>query len=230
MLLIPSSETPGANWGGGGLAGIWAEENTRASLFAALKRRETFATSGPRIRVRFFGGWNFTPSILSNPDILRVAYQEGVPMGGDLPAPIGSAPTFVLWADKDPSTAHLDRLQIIKGSLDAEGQSYERIYDVAAAGLRTREKESGLFEPVGNTVDIPNASYTNTIGASHLEAVWTDPDFDPERDAFYYVRVLEIPTPRMSTYDAKTLGIEAPEPATLQERAATSAIWYTAPR
>ena len=230
MLLIPSSETPGATWGGGGLAGIWAEENTRASLFAALKRRETFATSGPRIRVRFFGGWDFAPSILSSPNVLRIAYREGVPMGGDLPTRSGSAPTFVLWADKDPSAAHLDRLQIIKGSLDAEGQSYERIYDVAASGDRMREKQSGLFESVGNTVDIPNARYTNTIGARHLEAVWTDPDFDPERDAFYYVRVLEIPTPRMSTYDARTLGIEAPEPATLQERAATSAIWYAAPR
>ncbi|MBJ22679.1 MAG: hypothetical protein CL933_24985 [Deltaproteobacteria bacterium] len=229
-LLIPASETPGATWGGGGLAGIWAEENTRASLFAALKRRETFATSGPRISVRFFGGWDFDPSTLTNPDLLSVAYREGVPMGGDLPAQTSGSPTFVLWADKDPSTAHLDRLQVIKGSLDKEGHSYERIYDVAASGDRARDEQTGLFESVGNSVDIPSASYTNTIGAAHLEAVWTDPDFDAGQDAFYYVRVLEIPTPRMSTYDAKTLGIDAPEPATIQERATTSAIWYSATR
>ncbi len=229
-LLIPTSATPGATWGGGGLAGIWAEENTRSSLFAALKRRETFATSGPRIRVRFFGGWDFGPAMLSNPSLLRDAYRSGVPMGGHLPTRNGSAPTFLVWADKDPSTAHLDRLQIIKGSIDSTGESYERIYDVAASGDRSRDPETDLFGPVGNTVDIPNASYTNSIGAAHLEAVWTDPDFDSARDAFYYVRVLEIPTPRMSTYDAKTLGIDAPEPATIQERATTSAIWYTARR
>lgn len=229
MLLIPASQTPGATWGGGGLAGIWAEENTRASLFAALERRETFATSGPRMTVRFFGGWNFAPGLLADPRVLQIAYREGVPMGGDLPRRNGGSPTFALWADKDPSSAHLDRLQIIKGSLDAQGRSFERIYDVAASGDRQRDPETGLYSPVGNSVDIPSASYANTIGATHLEAIWSDPDFDPDRDAFYYVRVLEIPTPRMSTYDARTLGIEAPEPATIQERAASSAIWYTAP-
>jgi len=236
-LLIPASQTPGATWGGGGLAGIWAEENTRESLFNAMQRRETFATSGPRISVRFFGGWDYDREILASANPIRAAYQRGVAMGGDLPARIDSdamgpnaAPRFILWADKDPGSGNLDRLQIIKGWVDAAGKSAEQVYDVAASDERSRDPETGLFTSVGNTVDVPNASYTNTIGATHLEAVWTDPDFIPEHNAFYYVRVLEIPTPRMSTYDAKTLGIKAPEPATLQERAATSAIWYTAPR
>ena len=236
-LLIPASQTPGATWGGGGLAGIWAEENTRESLFNAMQRRETFATSGPRISVRFFGGWDYDREILASANPIRAAYQRGVAMGGDLPARIDSdamgpnaAPRFILWADKDPGSGNLDRLQIIKGWVDATGKSAEQVYDVAASDERSRDPETGLFTSVGNTVDVPNASYTNTIGATHLEAVWTDPDFIPEHNAFYYVRVLEIPTPRMSTYDAKTLGIKAPEPATLQERAATSAIWYTAPR
>jgi hypothetical protein len=234
LLLIPASETPGATWGGGGLAGIWAEENTRASLFAGLQRRETFATSGPRIQVRFFGGWNFLESDLQDPNILQRAYQLGVPMGGEMPPPIGglapSAPTFILWADKDPDTAHLDRIQVIKGGVRANGESYEKVYDVAASPGRTRDPQTGLFSAVENTVDIAEASYTNTVGAAHLEGTWTDPDFDPHHDSFYYVRVLEIPTPRLSTFDAKLLGIDAPSPATIQERAATSAIWYTAPR
>jgi hypothetical protein len=126
----------------------------------------------------------------------------------------------------DPDAAHLDRIQIIKGWVDASGRSHERVYDAAASAGRSRDPVTGLFEPVGSTVDVADASYTNTIGAPHLEALWTDPDFDPAEDAFYYARVLEIPTPRMSTYDAKALGTAAPEPAAIQERAATSAIWY----
>ena len=202
-----------------------------------MQRRETFATSGPRISVRFFGGWDYDREILASANPIRAAYQRGVAMGGDLPARTDSvamapnaAPRFILWADKDPSSGNLDRLQIIKGWVDATGKSTEQVYDVAASDGRSRDSETGLFTSVGNTVDVPNASYANTIGATHLEAVWTDPDFIPEHNAFYYARVLEIPTPRMSTYDAKTLGVKAPEPATLQERAATSAIWYTAPR
>ena len=224
---FPAAETPGASWGGGGLAGVWAEENTRASLFAALQRRETFATSGPRIQVRFFGGWSFDETLLGEPGLLDVCDRNGVPMGGDLPeAEAGRAPSFVVWADKDPDTANLDRIQIIKGSIDASGRSFERIYDVALSDGRSPDPVTGLGPPVGNTVDVAAARYSNSIGAAHLEAVWQDPDFDPARPAFYYVRVLEIPTPRMSTYDAKRLGIPAPAPATIQERAATSPIWY----
>lgn len=227
--LVPNGQMPGGTWGGGGLAGIWAEENTRESLFAGLQRRETFATSGPRISVRFFGGWGFQADALDASDVVEAGYRGGVPMGGALPErPADAAPSFLVWADKDPSTAHLDRVQIVKGWVDAEGVSTERIYDVAASGERRVDPETGLYPPVGNTVNVPKASYENTIGAAHLEAVWTDPDFDPAQPAFYYVRVLEIPTPRMSTYDAKTLGIDAPEPASIQERAATSAIWYAA--
>ncbi len=226
-LLLPSSVTPGATWGGGGLAAVWAEENTRAAIFAALERRETFATSGPRIQVRLFGGWSFDESALDSAEAVSIGYRDGVPMGGFLPErPASALPQFLVWADKDPASGHLDRIQIIKGWVDMGGASHERVYDLVASGDRARDPETGSFEPVGNTVDIADASYTNTIGAAHLEALWTDPDFDADHDAFYYVRVLEIPTPRMSTYDAKALGIEAPEPTTLQERAATSAIWY----
>ena len=231
--LIPNSQMPGGTWGGGGLAGLWAEENTRSSLFAALKRRETFATSGPRISVRFFGGWDFDEAAFGQTHVVRAGYRDGVPMGGVLrprrPADPPEAPSFIVWADKDPAAAHLDRIQIVKGWVDPSGSSFERIYDVAASDGRQIDPEPGLYPPVGNSVDVGNASYTNTIGASHLQAAWTDPEFDPEHEAFYYARVLEIPTPRMSTYDAKTLGIDAPEPAAIQERAATSAIWYLPP-
>ena len=227
-LQVPADETPGAAWGGGGLAAVWAEENTRASIFAALERRETFATSGPRITVRFFGGWDFEAETLGAANAVEVGYRDGVPMGGFLPEdrPENGSPRFLVWADKDPSGANLDRLQILKGWVDAEGRSHERLYDAAASPGRGRDPKTNLFEPVGSSVDLADASYTNTLGATHLEALWTDPDFDPEQDAFYYVRVLEIPTPRMSTYDAKSLGITPRSPATLQERAATSAIWY----
>jgi hypothetical protein len=226
-LLIPVDETPGAAWGGGGLAAVWAEENTRAAIFAALERRETFATSGPRMTVRFFGGWGFEADVLGSADAAQAGYRDGVPMGGFLPDRIGdAAPEFLVWADKDPAGANLDRLQIVKGWVDSEGLSHERVHDVAASPGRARHPQTGRFVPVGDTVDVENASYANTIGATHLEARWTDPDFEPDQDAFYYVRVLEIPTPRMSTYDAKALGIEPRAPATIQERAATSAIWY----
>jgi hypothetical protein len=226
-ILLPRSQTPGGTWGGGGLAGIWAEENTRSSLFSALRRRETFATSGPRIAVRLFGGWGLEARWLEENNPAARAYAAGVPMGGDLPPrEIDTAPRFLLWALKDPAAGNLDRLQIIKGWVDASGQSFERVYDLAASGGREIDPASGFYPPVGSTVDIADASYTNTIGSTTLKAYWIDPDFDPTQSAFYYARVLEIPTPRMSTYDAKTLGIDAPEPATIQERAATSAIFY----
>lgn len=226
-MLLPSSILPGGTWGGGGLAAIWAEENTRASLFSALERREAYGTSGPRIHVRFFGGWSFEKNVLDSPDLAAVGYRDGVPMGGFLPDRTNeAAPRFIVQAVKDPAAANLDRIQIIKGWLDDDGESHERIYDVAASRDRSRDPRTGAFEPVGNTVDVAEATYENTIGATHLDAVWEDPDFDPSQDAFYYARVLEIPTPRMSTYDAKTLSIPAPEPTTIQERATTSAIWY----
>lgn len=227
-LLMPGSIAAGESWGGGGLAAAWAEENTRASLFAAFQRRETFATSGPRIRVRFFGGWGYDEELFAAADSVLRAYTDGVPMGGTLaPAPAaGSAPSFAVWALMDPDGAHLDRIQIIKGWVDAEGQSHEEIFDVAGAGGRVPDPATASLPPVGNTVDVASASYVNSIGAPRLEALWRDPDFDPAQRAFYYARVLEIPTPRFSTFDARTLGVEAPEPTALQERAITSAIWY----
>jgi hypothetical protein len=215
--------------GTGGLTGVWAEENTRASLFEAMKRKETFAVSGPHIKVRFFAGWKIPPEILQSKDWVKAAYASGVPMGSDLPpGPDGPPPTFIVWATKDPTSGNLDRIQIIKGWTVA-GQSFEKIYDVAWAGDRKPDKWTGVVPPVGNTVDVDNATYTNTIGAVELKAVWSDPEFRPGLHAFYYARVLEIPTPRWTTIQAKELGIAPPDvvPATLQERAWTSPIWYT---
>ena len=227
--LMPRESLPGGLWGGGGLAGVWAEENTRASIFSALERRETFATSGTRLTVRFFGGWEYDAGAPDAVDAAAIGYRDGVPMGGFLPArPDEGTPHFLVWADMDPSGAHLDRIQVVKGWVDAAGQSHERVYDVAASPGRSRDPTTGLFESVGDTVDVAKATWTNTIGAAHLATVWIDPDFDPAADAFYYARVLEIPTPRMSTYDARTLGLDAPDPVSIQERAATSAIWYDA--
>jgi hypothetical protein len=213
--------------GTSGLAGVWAEENTRDALFRAMQRREVFATSGVRIKVRMFGGWDFTPAVLKQKDWPAAGYALGTPMGGDLPAPKAKAPSFIVQAIKDPDEANLDRVQIIKG-WTKNGQIFEKIYDVAWSGKRKRDKD-GRVGSVGSTVDIKNASYTNTIGAIELKAVWTDPDFDPSLDAFYYVRVLQIPTPRWSTYDAKQVGVAPPAevPATVQERAWSSPIWYT---
>jgi hypothetical protein len=213
--------------GTSGLAGVWAEENTRDSLFRAMQRREVFATSGVRIKVRLFGGWDFKPDVLKQKDWPAVGYARGTPMGGDLPAPKAKAPSFIVQAIKDPDEANLDRVQIIKG-WTKNGQIFEKIYDVAWSGKRKRDKD-GRVSSVGSTVDIKNASYANTIGAVELKAVWTDPDFDPSLDAFYYARVLQIPTPRWSTYDARQLGIAPPVdvPATVQERAWSSPIWYT---
>jgi Protein of unknown function (DUF3604) len=212
-----------------GLTGVWAEENTRASLFEGMKRKETFAVSGPQIKVRLFGGWNIAPKILERKDWVKAAYASGVPMGSDLPpGPDGPPPNFVVWALKDPTSGNLDRIQIVKG-WSKNGQSFEKVYDVAWAGDRKPDKWTGVVPPVGSTVDIANATYTNTIGAVELKTVWSDPDFDPALNAFYYARVLEIPTPRWTTIQAKKLGIPPPEvvAATLQERAWSSPIWYT---
>ncbi len=212
----------------GGIAGVWAEENTRASIFDAMQRRETFGTSGPHIKIRMFGGWKYTAAMLGARDWADKGYTMGVPMGSDLPAMAGRAPTIMVWAMKDPASGNLDRLQIVKG-WSKSGQSFERIYDVAWSGNRRPNKFTGRVGPVGSTVDIANATYTNTIGNVELKAVWTDPNFEPGVHAFYYARVLEIPTPRWTTIQAKDLGIAPPEivAATVQERAWGSPIWYT---
>ena len=211
-----------------GLGGVWAEENTRESIFAAMQRKETFGTSGVRIKVRFFGGWDYRPDALNAKDWVKTGYAQGVPMGSDLKPKSGKEPTFIVWAVKDPDDANLDRIQIIKGWTKS-GQIFEKIYDVAWSGNRRPDPATGKVPAVGNTVDVKNATYTNAIGAVELKKVWRDPDFDPTLDAFYYVRVLQIPTPRWTTYDAKKLGVPPPNwvSATVQERVWTSPIWYT---
>jgi hypothetical protein len=225
--ILPAGATPVTRWSSGGLAGVWAQENTRESLFDALLRKETFATSGPRISVRFFGGWEYNKSLLRSPDLVAQGYALGVPMGGRLPeAPAGRSPTLMVMAMKDPEGANLDRVQIIKAWVDARGNSQEKIYDVVASGGRHPDSLTGKLPPIGDTVDIGAARYVNTVGAAILSTVWTDPEFDATQPALYYVRVLEILTPRWSTYDAKTLGVAPMMPETLQERAITSAIWY----
>lgn len=217
--------------GASGLTGVWATENTRAAIWDAMKRREVFGTTGPRIAVRFFGGWNFVPADAVGRSPAAVGYGKGVPMGADLfPAPDTEAtPSFLVGALKDPLSGNLDRIQIIKGWLDADGTLQERIHDVAWAGDR-EPGQDGKVPPIGSTVDVANATWTNTIGAPELIAVWQDPDFDPAERAFYYARVIEIPTPRWTAYDAAYFA-EAdfgPEvPMTVTERAYTSPIWYT---
>lgn len=216
--------------GASGLAGVWAEENSREALFAAIKRREVYATTGPRIRVRFFGGWAFQEEDLLAADYAARGYDKGVPMGGDLSRDGNGdeAPRFMVMAVKEPEGANLDRIQIIKGWLDDAGETHEKIYDVALSDGRRVDPATGKAPPVGNTVDVANASYANAIGDPQLAALWTDPDFDPDRRAFYYVRVLEIPKPRWTAYDAKYFGTDMPEeaPMTVQDRAYTSPIWY----
>ncbi len=214
--------------GTAGLTGVWAEENTRASLFEGMQRKETFAGSGPHIKVRLFGGWEYSGATLSEKDWVKTGYAKGVPMGGDLPPAKAKAPTFMVWATKDPTSGNLDRIQIVKGWTKS-GQSFEKIFDVVWAGDRKADKWSGVVPPIGSTVDVANATYTNTIGAVELKTVWTDPEFDPSVHAFYYARVLEIPTPRWTTIQAKKLNMAPPDvvAATLQERAWTSPIWYT---
>ncbi len=212
-----------------GYAAVWAVENTRESIFEAMERKETYATTGPRMTVRFFGGWDFVAADAANRLPADVGYAKGVPMGGDLrAAPAGKSPTFLVGAMKDPLSGNLDRIQIVKGWVDAKGARQEKIYDVAWSDNR-KPGADGKLPAVGNTVDVANATWTNTIGASELITAWKDPDFDPKLRAVYYARVIEIPTPRWTTYDAKYFGIEIPEgvPTSTQERAYTSPIWYT---
>lgn len=213
-----------------GLAAVWATENTREAIFDAMERKEVYATTGSRMGVRFFGGWEFTDQDLNSRQPAFAGYDKGVAMGGDLRArPSGaSAPTFMVFALRDPIGANLDRIQIIKGWMDAQGATHETVYDVAWSGDR-RAGADGKLPAVGNTVDVANANWTNTIGAPELGTVWSDPDFDPAQKAFYYARVIEIPTPRWSTYDAFRLGVPLPEeaPTSTQDRAYTAPIWYT---
>ena len=212
-----------------GYAAVWAHENTREAIFDAMERREVYATTGTRLFVRFFGGWNFTKDDLSSRRIAEIGYQKGIPMGGDLSqAPDGKAPSFLVAALKDPIGANLDRIQIVKGWLSSSGQLKEKVYDVAVSDGR-KPGPDGKIPHVGSTVNEKDATWTNTIGDPELIAVWTDPDFDPKQRAFYYARVIEIPTPRWTAYDAKRFGTVMPPevPMSIQDRAYTSPIWYT---
>jgi hypothetical protein len=213
-----------------GLAAVWSRENTREALWDAMARKEVYATTGTRLVVRVFGGYDLAATDLQRSDFAEQGYRKGVPMGGDLKAaPAGKAPTFLIRAQRDPDGANLDRIQVIKGWLDAAGKTHEKVYDVAWSGGRRPDSKTGKLPAVGNTVNVAEASYTNAIGAPFLESYWKDPSFDPKQRAFYYARVLEIPTPRWTTFDAKIYGIALPKevPASIQERAYTSPIWYT---
>ena len=225
----PGSQMYARESSASGLAGVWAKSNTRADLWDAMKRKEVFATTGTRLRVRVFGGYGFTAEDLRRTDFSTYAYANGVPMGADLKAaPAGKVPVLLVQALKDPDAANLDRVQIIKGWLDKDGKTHEQVYDVAWSGDR-KPGADGKLPAVGNTVDVKAATYSNSIGAATLTASWKDPSFDPKQKAFYYVRVLEIPTPRWTTYDAKYFGVKLPTdvPSSIQERAYTSPIWYT---
>jgi hypothetical protein len=214
-----------------GLAGVWARENTREALFDAMQKKETYATTGTRIIVRFFGGWEYASDEVYRPDAVAIGYRKGVPMGGDLPKRPSTkkAPTFMVGALRDTWGANLDRIQIVKGWVDESGERHERIYDVTVSDGRTIGSDGRCQTPVGNTVDEANATFLNNIGDAELRALWTDPDFNPNHRAVYYARVLEIPTPTWQAYDAKFYGVTMPPqvPLSHQERAYTSPIWYT---
>jgi hypothetical protein len=212
-----------------GYGAVWANENTREAIWDAMQRKETYSTTGSRMIVRFFGGWDFEAKDAQDRMPAGVGYSKGVPMGGDLrQAPAGKSPTFLVAALRDPMGANLDRIQIIKGWLDAKGELHEKVHDVVWSGNR-KPGADGKLPSVGSTVDVANATWTNTIGAPELIAVWKDPDFDASGRAFYYARVIEIPTPRWTAYDQKRFGV-TPAPGTrmtITERAYTSPIWYT---
>ena len=213
-----------------GLTAAWSEENTRESIFDAIKRREVYATSGTRIKLRFFGGWEYEQADVLSADYASIGYAKGVPMGGDLTrGPEAKAPSFMVAATRDPDGANLDRVQIIKGWLNASGETAEQIFDVALSDGRKKSWLTGEIPAVGNTVDSENVTYSNSIGAAELTAVWTDPEFDPDQRAFYYARVIQIPTPRWTAYDEKYFGaeIDPRAPKTIQDRAYSSPIWYT---
>jgi hypothetical protein len=230
MMDTEAGRIDGWQLAASGLAAVYATENTREAIFDAFERKEVYATTGSRMMVRFFGGFEFTEQDVNSRAPAFAGYSKGVPMGGDLTGAQGRgrAPTFMVYALRDPIGANLDRIQIVKGWMDGSGNTYEKVYDVAWSGDR-RPGGDGKLPPVGSTVDAANATWTNTIGAAELGTVWTDPDFDRSQSAFYYVRVLEIPTPRWSTYDAFRFGIPIPEgaPTSTQERAYTAPIWYT---
>jgi hypothetical protein len=213
-----------------GLGGVWARENTRGGIWDALKRKEVYATTGDRPVVRVFAGWEFVPADLNRPDFAENGYAHGVPMGGDLVIPpSGKGPAFMVYALRDPEGPNLDRIQIVKGWLASDGKTYERIYDIAVSGGRKIGIDGSCKTPVGNTVDVKNATYSNSIGAAMLSAFWKDPDFDAKQSAFYYIRVIQIPSPRWTAYDCKRFGITMPDyvPMTVTDRAYTSPIWFT---
>ncbi len=224
--MLPGRPT-GWSMSASGLAAVWAEENTRESILEAMKRREVYATSGPRIGVQFFAGSGIDENLLEEQDLYRAATAVGVPMGGEFRALTGEAPAFLVRATRDPVGANLDRIQIVKGWLDADGKLHERIFDVAWSPGRSLD-ENGNLPAVGDTVDRATGTYTNDIGAPELATVWRDPTFEIGQPAFYYVRVLQIPTPRHSLYDAIALGREhaGDHPDSIQDRAYTSPIWY----
>ena len=212
-----------------GLAAVWASENSREAIYAAFKRKETYATSGPRLRVQFFAGWDFPAGAEASDDFAAIGYQHGVPMGGDLAGTdSGAAPQFLVRAVKDPVDANLDRVQMVKGWVDAAGEQHEMVYNIDWSGDRQLDAD-GKLPAVGNTVDLKSARYTNTIGQAEFAVKWTDPDFDPAQSAFYYARVLQIPTPRNGLYDSLALGLDNPPRGAkaIQERAYTSPVWYT---
>jgi hypothetical protein len=213
-----------------GTTAVWATENTREGIFNGMTSKETYGTTGTLIRLRFFGGWNYPDNLTADKAFVEKAYKDGVPMGQDLPKKASKAPTFAVWAMKDPESGNLDRVQIVKGWTNpSSGWPEEKVYDVVWSDNRKIDKKSGKLPPVGNTVDVKTATYKNSIGGNMLSIVWTDPDFDPTIKAVYYARVLEIPTPRWSTYDSARNNLPLPTevPATIQERAYSSPIWYT---
>ena len=221
-----SASPLGALRGASGLTGVWAEENTREAIYDAFRRKETFATTGPRIRLRFFAGYDYADDLADRPDLIARAYAGGVAMGGELAAPGSRAPRFLLWASRDPSSAPLARLQVVKGWVE-DGETHERVYDAACSDGLAADETTHRCPDNGARVNLADCSISDDVGAAELRTLWTDPDFDPAQRAVYYVRALENPSCRWSTWEAVRAGVEPrPDlPATLQERAWSSPIW-----